>query len=72
VANGSSGWLIGVGGAIAGTVVGSLILKGLGLSVLGARLDALEKAHSDVAFRLARIEDILLDDQINRRRVSPK
>jgi len=60
MANGNSGWLIGVGGAIAGTVVGSLILKGMGLSVLTARLNALEDSQKDIAFRLARIEDILL------------
>lgn len=56
----SNGWLLGIGGAIAGTVVGSLILRGLGLQVLSAKLDALIKAHEELTDRVSRVEGVLL------------
>jgi hypothetical protein len=61
VANGSGSWLVGVGGAIAGTVLGGLILRGLGLAVLQERMKALEEGQDDLRARLARVETILLE-----------
>lgn len=56
--------LWGIGGTILGSVVGGLVLRGLGLGVLDARLKSLEtsfaSAHKEILQRLDRLEAPLI------------
>lgn len=60
-----SNWLWGIGGSIAGTVVGGLVLRGLGLGVLDARLKGLESRADEIVQRLDRLEGPLIQKGYN-------
>lgn len=55
-----SNWLWGIGGSVAGTVVGGLVLRGLGLGVLNATLQGMQKRLDEVVDRLDRLEAPLI------------
>lgn len=61
MANGGSSWLWAAGGTIAGTVLGGLILRGLGLGAIDARLKAVEERLTDIADRLERLESLAMN-----------
>ena len=59
MANGN-GWLWGIAGTVGGTVIGGLVLRGLGLGAVDARLRQLERVaeerHQEIIRRLERLE----------------
>ena len=60
MANGN-GWLIGLGGAIAGSVLGGLVLRGFLTVAVAERLKNLEQGQQDIRERIVRLESLLLE-----------
>ena len=60
MANGN-GWLIGLGGAIGGTVLGGLILRGFLTIAVAERLKNLEQGQEDIRLRILRLEALSLE-----------
>lgn len=60
-----SNWLWGIGGSIAGTVVGGLVLRGLGLGAIDARLKGVEGGIAEIHDRLDRLETPLIQRGYN-------
>ena len=56
-----SNWLWGIGGSIAGTVLGGLVLRGLGLGAIDARLKSVERGNEEIIARLDRLEKPLIE-----------